>query len=218
MGYTSPGPLSVSQDGAGMGTWRSCARRGQPPGLCGKHVPIPCMSRWPPALPCCLRPQTQQSPQWVHSACQGLIRCRSPSRAGHLFGFCPSLDTVSRLASLSSSRPLRGSARQGRGSGAAPDDDALQGSCASWEGRRGAGECGEHGPSLPQALPVSCLPTQRCPAHLHRREKMVLGAPVASATSAGTQSATLSTRCASPMTWVWSPQPGPCVTGWLCSS
>lgn len=32
--------------------------------------------------------------------CQGLIRCRSPSRAGHLFGFGPGLDTVSRLAPL----------------------------------------------------------------------------------------------------------------------
>lgn len=47
--------------------------------------------------------------------CQGLIRCRVPSGAGHLFGFGPGSDTVSRLAPLPRVTATRGCARQGRG-------------------------------------------------------------------------------------------------------
>lgn len=64
VGCTRSGHLYITQDGAGIWTWRSCAwqRRGHLPGLYSKHVPVPCTPHRLPALPLLLL-QTKQSPQ-----------------------------------------------------------------------------------------------------------------------------------------------------------
>lgn len=65
VGCTRSGPLSIMQDGAGLGIRRSCAwqRRGHLPGLHSKHVPVPRVPHRLPALPLLPALQTKQSPQ-----------------------------------------------------------------------------------------------------------------------------------------------------------
>ena len=85
-----------------MGTWRSRAwpEQGTVPGAAQRERPRP-LRTTPAAGAAPLPPpaDTTVSPAGARH-CQGLIRCRGPSGAGHLFGFGPRLDNVSRLAPL----------------------------------------------------------------------------------------------------------------------